>query len=892
MNFKFFLLVTTVCLGAVCPAAERQSFSADQMKVRFWRGGALVDCPDGEGPKVARVGRDWSVEWAMELQKPRALDYSLTYDVYVRCRGEFTLGMYGVERSGYVMGNRSISLADWKEIRIVREKLHPRDYLTTNGFGKPGFISGVTFVAHPESDEELAVRQRNLPGFHIDAAEKASIVLNGIFRRPLTVVTGMGKNEFCPNPSLQLLARKKSGQSIVYPVKSGYSELTVAPGTSDDPVVELEFLVPGGGNRTIAAIAFADPEGADFRIFDWRIFCGQVNCFDTISPNGKLGEFRQMSNYNMKREKMFSSSPNDVSFQIRRESTMRKVFEYEIPESWLSRSQPGAVNVSLAGREAEHLQFVLIPRGREEQNLKIAWKSRSRNSLNVSFETVSYIQSARRAYPQLNERTASYPDPLLPVVDGGIRLEGKNLPLWISVEAPADARPGIYPGVLEIRNENGTQLQRIPLNITVRDFSLPERSQFRTCFFLNRHSMIDYFGIRNNWEAEKALSRKIIRLSAENRLTLMPMLEHRPNWLRPLWTATRDQSGKYRFDFSRENEITRMILDEFHGTGYNISPSPTWDRYFGYMWLTDPATGKDKRLPYSLRTPEFETIYRDFLQAAWENACRNGWEKYAYHYIWDESSGEEWNKLHLLSKQFAPELKNLAVGYNSSRMPENVRDAVDIWCPLTSNFKPEFIAERKRKHPDNESWAYVCVSPKNRYNLFVDHEAFTHRALLWWCRSRKMQGLLYWGVCVWDRAVRTRQETGRTWPEIEWHANQYPDGNGDGYLIYPDAAKGVFYRSLRLAVLRDGLEDMEYFLILDRQREEAKRSNPDRMRRWLAAVEEVEADVWKVIAGETVNGGRTVSRDYNGEMLENVRRRAGDLIEEYIRRNPGTEIGK
>ena len=155
-----------------------------------------------------------------------------------------------------------------------------------------------------------------------------------------------------------------------------------------------------------------------------------------------------------------------------------------------------------------------------------------------------------------------------------------------------------------------------------------------------------------------------------------------------------------------------------------------------------------------------------------------------------------------------------------------------------------------------------------------------------------MQGLLYWGVCVWDRAVRTRQETGRTWPEIEWHANQYPDGNGDGYLIYPDAAKGVFYRSLRLAVLRDGLEDMEYFLILDRQREEAKRSNPDRMRRWLAAVEEVEADVWKVIAGETVNGGRTVSRDYNGEMLENVRRRAGDLIEEYIRRNPGTEIGK
>lgn len=170
--------------------------------------------------------------------------------------------------------------------------------------------------------------------------------------------------------------------------------------------------------------------------------------------------------------------------------------------------------------------------------------------------------------------------------------------------------------------------------------------------------MLEYFNIKD-WQGEKDMSRKIIEISAKNRLTLMPMLEHRPTWLQPNWTATRDAQGKYHFDFTRENEITRMILDEFHGTGYNVSPSPTWDRYFGYMWLTDPGTGKAKRLPYNMNHPEFEKIYRDFLEAAWQNARKNNWEKYAYHYIWDESSGENWNRLHLLSRKFAPELKIL-----------------------------------------------------------------------------------------------------------------------------------------------------------------------------------------------------------------------------------------
>ena len=224
-SFAYFSTITAavlICSEAITASAgEQQTFTADQMKVRLWRGGSMVDAPNASGPKVARVGRDWSIEWSMEPQKPHTLDYTRLYDVYVRCLGDFTLGMYGVNRSGFVMESRPISLSKWKNIRIVREKLHPRDYLTTNGVGKAGYVGAVSFVPHPESEEEAAVRTRKHPGFNLDAEEEASISLKGICRQPVTILTGMAKDSFCPNPVLRLEARLKSGRVKVYPVRTG-----------------------------------------------------------------------------------------------------------------------------------------------------------------------------------------------------------------------------------------------------------------------------------------------------------------------------------------------------------------------------------------------------------------------------------------------------------------------------------------------------------------------------------------------------------------------------------------------------------------------------------------------------------------------------------------------
>ena len=870
-----YLLLAAAALFCGLTVLGDQTFTQDKMNVRYMRGASVADDPTAPSGKVAKVGRDWSVQWFLEPRKPVTMDYTRTYDVLALCKGDFTMGIYGVQRSGYVTPYRRISTPEWKQIRLVRDRLHPRDYLTTDGMGKPGSIAAVTFVEHPLSPEEIAVQKENLPGVHLDAEQAAQISFQGVFNQPVELLTGMGKDKFCPAPEVIVETVSKSGKIRSSKVTPGVGRLIVQPGAQDDPVVQLVFRTTGKTGRTIADIAFRTPENPGFRIFSHSASLGEVNCYDVIRTNEQLRLFCNRSNFNAAREKLFAGRTG--SFAVIPESTMRKVFEYDIRPEWKDKADVLELNLSLARREAEHLQLVLLPQTDKPETLKVRWIPQDSKAPEVKFEKVDYIRSDRRAYPQVNERTASYPDPLLPLEKSEIRLNGKNQPLWITVEADGNTKPGTYSGKLVISGESGTEAVMM-LNISVRKFSLPERSQFRTCFFLNRVFMLEYFGIKD-WQGEKAMSRKIIEISAKNRLTLMPMLEHRPTWLQPNWTATKDAQGKYHFDFTKENEITRMILDEFHGTGYNVAPSPTWDRYFGYMWLTDPKTGKAKRLPYSMKHPEFQNIYRDFLQAAWENAKKNGWEKYAYHYIWDESNGPEWNRLYMDSRKFAPELKTLAVGYKLQRMTPETVEAVNIWCPLTANFNPDFAAERVKK--GNESWCYVCVIPKNRYNLFIDHEAFTHRALLWWCRTRKITGLLYWGVCFWDQAVRTRKQTGKVWPEIQWNANQYQDGNGDGYLVYPDARNGRIYSSLRLAVLRDGLEDMEYFLLLDAKKAEAAQHTEKVFRNWLKEVNRAEAEIPQVIAGETRNDGKRVAHEYNGEQLESVREKIGALLDQY-----------
>jgi len=146
-----------------------------------------------------------------------------------------------------------------------------------------------------------------------------------------------------------------------------------------------------------------------------------------------------------------------------------------------------------------------------------------------------------------------------------------------------------------------------------------------------------------------------------------------------------------------------------------------------------------------------------------------------------------------LIHQAHPGIKNLL-----TMTPDlNYKD-IDIWCPRINNFTPG-LAEELAAH-GKELWTYVAGPTRPYPNLNLDVRAVDYRILPWLCWKFKIKGLLYWSVNWWVKV--------NPWESAMTFTNQ----NGNGCLYYPGKAGPV--GSIRLEVLRDGLEDYEFFYLL------------------------------------------------------------------------------
>jgi hypothetical protein len=162
------------------------------------------------------------------------------------------------------------------------------------------------------------------------------------------------------------------------------------------------------------------------------------------------------------------------------------------------------------------------------------------------------------------------------------------------------------------------------------------------------------------------------------------------------------------------------------------------------------------------------------------------------------------------------------------RNPEALVGLVDIWCPLSARADSEFYQDRLRA--GDTLWVYVCCSPKPPFaNFFVDQPAVDHRVLFWQAHKLGATGVLYWCACWWA-GLPTPAASDDCFPETPVdlaNSNTYKSYkcNGDGLLMYP-GANWTPYSSIRLEVIRDGVEDFEYLGLLAALVEKARTLPP------------------------------------------------------------------
>jgi hypothetical protein len=481
------------------------------------------------------------------------------------------------------------------------------------------------------------------------------------------------------------------------------------------------------------------------------------------------------------------------------ESGMRRIFPHSQPPL-----KGGALNarVSMAGNEYESFQIALRCADKALEECSVVLddlKNKSGGVLgkeNINWELVGCAK-VEQPYPHPclpdGAFPGTWPDPLLPLEKFDLK-PGKTSSLWFTVFAPPETPAGEYSAVFKLKSKGGDILS-IPVCVKVFGFSLPEKPHISNSLCLMNCYLQKMYS--SEWK-------KFRRAYGEL------LLKHKLN----VTDATRTSPP----------EIDDLIYYKERGLesfcAINIvKPNPK------RLWTCwSPLKDYDGNLKKNL----IKTLdpYFQKLKSA-------GLDKMAYIYSFDERGKEYWPVIEeyfkLVKERYgASTLTTAQVPLDKDILKKL---CIDNICVHISRYDYE-KAEECRKNGVSV-WAYLACSPQYPFGNWLLENPLIEARLLWWqFYSLRIDGIMCWGVNIWNNKDNCVIDPDKyiSLPESslfdlkkEYSSFHVFRNNGDGVLIYPGANGPL--SSLRLANIRDGIEDYEYLFLLasllkDRQKAE------------------------------------------------------------------------
>ena len=473
----------------------------------------------------------------------------------------------------------------------------------------------------------------------------------------------------------------------------------------------------------------------------------------------------------------------DLDFAVVPETALEKVFrdEMAVPPYIAGQLCTDPPSVSLCGNERESVQVVVVPVLRDLRNLRVsiagdlerADADASIPAGNVAVHPVGFVEIGPSEYAWHIEKQGFYPDVLLPNAPMDVPAEQDAQPFFITVAADEDTPPGDYAGTIRFEADDCAPVE-LDLEVHVWDFHLSKETHLKTSFWMNEGYIQRFYGYesRTLFEVRKRF--------------YQCHLEHRVSPVKDFPLGGGDMMEDFEYLMA-------------HGQNCFFIALP------GRL---DEA-GRPAFAEKLVRT-------RDLLE-------EKGWSEDALFYSLDEVAVmhrhliPQMREVNTWAKTVIPEWPRL----ETSAPEQALFDVVDIWCPTTNTFDPLILRERMAK--GERLWFYTVWG---RPGIMIEFPPIDYRMMFWQCFKYGAEGFLYWGTTHWDLNCQGDER----WPEKPWITyNRQPGHNGCGYLIYP-GADGTPIPSIRLSLVRDGIEDYEYLYLLRGLLEAAGDQVPDELR--------------------------------------------------------------
>lgn len=402
-----------------------------------------------------------------------------------------------------------------------------------------------------------------------------------------------------------------------------------------------------------------------------------------------------------------------------------------------------------------------------------------------------------------------WPDALVPDVDGFAGEKRRAFPfdvpagearaIWVELFVPLTAKPGAYRGSVRV-TANGRAPATIPIALVVHKFALPRTSSLPVTFGFSAAAVA---------KAHPGLTpAALARLVDDYEVSL---LRHRisahggTDEPAPWKTA----GGKLVIDWAPYDAEVGPFLD---GKADRGGPAE------GARW-----TAFDFRVPQKLQGAE----RADYARQLAAHLGARGWLARVFDYTYDEPPPDKLDDVRRRAGEVhraVPEVPRLVTHV----LDPTLHGFVDIWCPIV-NFvddkpgnsrSPPRAAydEHLGRHHERVWWYQSCMSHGCNIvggsyftgwpSYVVDAPAMSHRIMEWLTFRYRIGGELYYDTVEAYAAGKD-----------PWRDQRLFGGNGDGTLFYPGRAqtlggtRDIPVESVRLQLIREGLEDYEYLAL-------------------------------------------------------------------------------